>query len=154
MSVWRGIRSDLRAILLTVAGIPDVRWEGKSKIYTAGGAVADIEPAAGVPWIKEKLAKAGAETVTLGAWGQTQEGGIYMLDLYWPANGIMHEGEDLADKIRLAFYHGREVAASGPDQVTGTVTSAEARDMIEGDGWLIFPIRIEFYFRRFTRQAA
>lgn len=152
-SIWRGIRSDLRSTLLAIPGIPDVRWESKGAIYHIDGSPATPEPAAGVPFIRERLSKGGSTTETLGSAGMSQEEGIYMLDLYWPTSGIMHEGEDLADKIRLSFYHGRDVSASG-QAIKGAVRSSNARDMIEGDAWLIFPLRIEFWFRRYTRQAA
>lgn len=141
-SIWRQVRADLRRILLTIPGVPDVQFEGRK-----------FTPAAGVAWLQEAIEKGPSVTHTLGFHGLTEERGIYLLNLNWPANGVMADGEDLADKIRLAFWHGRGLGVTAPDFITGGVLRSEARRTVVTDAWTIFPVRIEFYVRRRTMQG-
>lgn len=146
VSIWRHVRADLRRILLGVPGIPDVAWElAPGKPY---------QPTVGVAYLRERIEKGSSETASLGDRGTTEEQGIYLIDLYWPRALAQVDGEDLADAIRLAFWHGRAVSSAGPDPITGRVTSSVARTAIPSDGWTIFPVRIAFFVRRLTRQGA
>lgn len=140
--IWRGIRGDLRRILLAVPGVPDIAYEGRG--FTS------VE---GVAWLRDRIDKGAAVTATLGTAGMVEERGIYALDLNWPRVGSFAEGEDLADAIRCAFWHGREIASSGGDFIAGRVLSAQVRTPIMFDNWTQFPIRIEFFFRRRTAQG-
>lgn len=142
-SIWRPIRADLRRILLGIPGVPDIALELAPK---------PADRPIGVAYIRERIEKGRSVTATLGTYGTTEERGIYVIDLYWP-DKLTAEGEDLADKIRLAFWHGREIASSGPDPIAGTVLASEARSAIPSAGWVIFPIRVSFYVRRLTAQG-
>lgn len=141
-SIWRPVRAELRRILLSVPGIPDISYEEQG--YT---------PTVGVAWIREAIEKGPSRTASLGSAGLTEEQGIYQLDLYWPKTGVKSEGEDLADKIRLAFWHGRGIASPGADFIRGQVLASSALRTVPGDTWVIFPVRIEFFFRRKTLQG-
>ena len=142
-SVWKPVRADLRRILLTTPGIPDTEWEAKR-----------FRPAPGIAWIREKLNIAGASTDTLGARGQTIERAIYAVDVMWPATGALSDAEDLADAIRQTFWHGRGIGSSGPNPINGSVIASSRQTTVEGDVWTEVPVRIEFFVRRYTRQAA
>jgi len=142
-SIWRPIRADLRRILLSVPGCPAMKWEGKR-----------YNPTAGIPYGREKLSTGTATTETLGSLGHTQENGIYMLDFLWPANGLTSEAEDFADRVRLTFWHGREIASSGADFIRGGVLTSWRMDAVEDDASYQIPVRVEFYIRRRTRQLA
>lgn len=140
--IWRPIRGDLRRILLTVPGVPDVAYEGRQ-----------FTPASNVAWLRERIDKAGARTATLGTQGLIEERGIYALDLNWPRSGSFADGEDVADAIRCAYWPGREIAGTGADFIKGRVLAAQARTAIPFDGWTQFPVRIEFFFRRASAQG-
>lgn len=142
LQVWRPIRAEFRRILLTIAGIPSVHYEMMSFTPTVGDA-----------WLREAIEKGPSVTRTLGLEGMTEERAIYLLDLYWPANGVKADGEDLADKIRLTFWHGRQINGAGPDWIKGRVLTSEVRRVIPGDTWIVFPIRISFFIRRPTAQG-
>lgn len=139
--IWSRVTSDLRRVLLGIPGIPAVKWEGRR-----------FEPTPGIAWIRERLETGNTTTETLGYTGQSQEQAIYRLDLYWPATGSAFEAADMADRIRLTYWHGREVGSSGPDQIRGSVLASSRRSAVESDGWYMIPIRVEFFVRRFTRQ--
>lgn len=141
-SIWRPLRAELRRILLSVSGVPDSAFEEQ-----------EFKPTPGVAWIKERLVKGPSFTSTLGSHGTTEEQGIYELDLQWPVNGVKADGEDLADKIRLAFWHGRGIESAGADPIKGRVTASEARRMVPGEPWVVYPVRVSFFVRRLTRQG-
>lgn len=141
-SVWRPIRGDLRRILLGVTGVPDIQYEARR-----------IAPTTGVAWIGESIEKGNSRPVTLGRSGMVEEQGIYLLDLNWPSSSSFADGEDLADAIRLAFYPGRAIESSGADFIKGGVLASVARRAVPLPDWTIFPVRVEFFFRRATRQG-
>jgi hypothetical protein len=148
ISIWRGVRAELRRILLSISGVPDLAYElGEGVIAGA------YHPTVGIPWIREAIEKGPSVTRTLGSYGMTEEQGILLIDLYWPKTGVKADGEDLADKIRLSFWHGREIGAAGPDFIKGRVISSESRRTVVGDIWVVFPIRITFFIDRMTRQT-
>jgi hypothetical protein len=138
-SIWRPVRADLRRILLSVPGLPDVKWEGKR-----------LKPVDGLPWCSERVEIASATTETLGFVGQVQENAIYQIELFWPANGTVSDCEDLADAIRQAFWHGRAV---GPEGIKGSVLSSYRLRSVEMDQFYQIPVRVEFYIRRLIRQG-
>lgn len=141
--IWTHIRADLRRVLLGIPGIPDVAYELAPVAY---------KPTPGVAYIRERVEKGNSTTATFGTFGETNETGIYHIDLYWP-DKLTADGERLADKIRLAFWHGREIASSGPDKISGGVTATSARSAIPSAGWVIFPVRVAFFVRRKTAQG-
>lgn len=141
-SVWRPVRGDLRRILLGVTGVPDIHYEGRRTV-----------PTTGVAWLGEAIEKGNALPASLGSDGMVEETGIYLLDLNWPSSGSVADGEDLADKIRLAFYPGRGIASSGADYISGRVISSRALRVVPLPDWTVFPVRIEFFFRRAMRQG-
>jgi hypothetical protein len=138
-SIWRPVRADLRRILMSVPGLPDMKWEGKR-----------FKPVDGVPWGAERIEMAGTTTETLGFVGQAQEVAIYQIELYWPANGTVSDADDLADRIRQTFWHGRGI---GPEGIKGSVLSSTRLRSVEMDSYYQIPVRIEFYIRRFLRQG-
>lgn len=148
-SVWRYIRGDLRRILLSISGIPDVRYELAPK---PDPNLPD-QPPAGVAYIRERIEKGPTTPGSAGSLGTVQENGIYHVDLYWPDTLARVDGEDLADKIRLTFWPARELGSSGPDPMHGRVLRSEARQAIPGAGWVVFPVRITFFVRRNTAQG-
>lgn len=139
--VWRFVRADLRRVLLGVPGVPDIAYEARP-----------YSPTSGVAYIREALEKGPAATATLSTFGTVEERGIYQLDLHWPA-ALTADGEDMADAIRLAYWHGRVIASSGPDPIRGQVTRSRALRVVPGLQWTVFPIRVEFFFRRLTAQG-
>lgn len=140
--IWRPIRGDLRRILLSTPGVPDVAWEGQ-----------EFAPTANVAWLRERIDKGGARTATLGVAGMQEERAIYALDLNWSRRASFAEGEDLADAIRCAFRPGREIGSAGADYAKGSVLSSQVRTPIMFDTVTQFPIRVEFFFRRLTAQG-
>jgi hypothetical protein len=140
--IWRPVRGELRRILLTVPGVPDIAYEGR-----------DFTPTSNVAWLRERIDKGAAVTATLGTYGQVEERAIYALDLNWPRVGSFAEGEDIADAIRIAFWPGREITGAGTDYASGGVLASHARTAIVFDGWVQFPVRVEFFFRRKTAQG-
>jgi Bacteriophage related domain of unknown function len=142
-SIWRPVRADLRRILMSVPGLPgDGKWEGKR-----------FKPSDGLPWFTERIEFAGTTTETLGFVGQVQENAIYQIELYWPANGAVSDCDDLADRIRQTFWHGRGIGGSGPAQISGAVLSSTRLRSVEMDQFYQIPVRVEFYVRRFIRQG-
>jgi len=135
--IWRGVRGDLRRILLSVPGVlnDQIAYEGR-----------DFTPVEGVAWIRERIDKGSAVTATLGNAGTQEERGIYSLDLNVPRRSSFAEGEDLADAIRIAFRPGREIW--GGTTAAGRIISASVRTPIMFEAVTQFPIRIEFFFRR------
>ena len=140
--IWRGVRGDLRRILLALPGVPDVAFEGRA-----------FTPTTGVSFISERIEKGGARTVTLGGHGQQEERAIYALDLNIPRVSSFADGEDLADAIRCAFRPGREIASVLSDYAMGRVIASSVRTPIMFADWTQFPIRIEFFIRRATAQG-
>ena len=146
MGILSEIQLDLRRILLTVPGLPAQKvWEGEA-----------YEPAAGVPYVQERLDPVGATTETLGAMtgGQVAERGIYAVDLWRPPSMLGPDGTEslfalrnLADAVRAIFWHGRAV---GPAGTSGWVISADAPSILKSPGWLHAPVRILFTVRRPT----
>jgi len=138
-SIWRPVRADLRRILLSVPGLPDMKWEGKR-----------FKPTEGVAWGSERIEVATATTETLGHVGQVQETGTYQIELFWPANGTISDCEDVADRIRQTFWHGRAI---GPEGIKGGVLSSYRMRSVETDQFYQIPVRVQFYVRRFIRQG-
>lgn len=141
-SIWKPIRNELRRILLSVPGVPDIHYELQN--YT---------PATGVAWIREAIEKGPALPSTIGSYGLTEEQAIYHLDLHWPSNGVKSDGEDLADKIRCTYWAGRSIQSSGDDFIRGRVVASEARRTVVGPTWVVFPVRVTFFVRRKTLQG-
>jgi len=143
MNVWQLVRDDLRRILLSVPSLPDVHFELQPA----------VEPVVGVPYVREKTEQGPAETHTLGRDGLTEERGIYQVDLRWPAKGMSKlDGFALAENIRSAFWHGREIGSAGPGYLKGSVLASTARTPVPSDAWITFPVRIDFYVHRPTRS--
>ena len=132
------MRAELRRCILSVAGIPDMRFEE----------LPPRDPIVGVPFIVDKLEKGEP---SMGATDLVREDGIYHANLWWP-RAQAKDGEDLADKIRLqGFWVGRELIAG---QGSGRVLTNAIRDSFPPrDGWLTFPIRASFFFYRPAMQG-
>lgn len=142
--VWGAVREELRRMVLVVPGVSGYQLEFMVRRL-------DEEPL--VPWLADAIEKGNARTATLGYAGMVEERGIYKLDLHWPTNGLEADGEDLADAIRLAFRHGRGFEAAGPDVIQGWIFASHARGAIPLATKTVFPIRIDFAFRRATTQG-
>lgn len=142
--IWRGVRGDLRRILLGVPGVlhDQIAYEGRP-----------FTPVQDLAYIVERIDKGGARTATLGFAGMQEERGIYALDLNIPRKACFADGEDVADAIRCAFRPGRYIASPGADYAKGSILSSQVRTPIMLDTWTQFPVRIEFFFRRLTAQA-
>lgn len=142
--IWRPVRGELRRILLGVPGVlnDQIAYEGR-----------DFTPTSTLPWIRERIDKGSAETATLGFHGMVEERAIYALDLNYPRANTFADGEDLADAIRCAYWHGRGIVGMGADPAAGNVLACHLRTMIPFDNWCQFPIRVDFFFRRNTRQG-
>ena len=83
-AVWSPMRAELRRCILSVAGIPDMRFEE----------LPPRDPIVGVPFIVDKLEKGEP---SMGATDLVREDGIYHANLWWP-RAQAKDGEDLADK--------------------------------------------------------
>jgi hypothetical protein len=140
--IWRPVRGELRRILLTVSGVPDIAYEGR-----------EFTPVSSVAWAREMIVKGTAATATLGRDGLIEERAIYAIDLNWPRKASFADGEDIADAIRCAFWHGREISGVSDDLLIGAVLSSQLRQAIMFENWTQFSIRVEFYFRRKTSQG-
>lgn len=139
MSIYSGIRSDLRGILQGIAGIPDVAWEGRPYTVTVG-----------TPYIRERLIPVDSEVATLGKDGWTEESFIYLLQIVWPMGGRLSEAEDLADSVRVRFYSG---AGVGTPVMNGRITGAERRAVMVEPDWMHVPVRVYGFVYRETVQV-
>lgn len=137
MKVNSQIRAQLRSILLTVPGLPTQKWQGKT-----------FEPSPLLPYVRERLEPISGETVTLGRTGMTQENMTYVIDVFWPVSGFIHEAEDMADAIRTVFYTGLVIAVPTTDKINGGILRQETRPMIDGATFNQFPVRVSLYIRR------
>lgn len=141
--MWKPVRGDLRRIVLSLSpAVPTIHYEARRFV-----------PTTGIAWVREALEKGNALPATLGSDGMVEERGIYLLDLNWPATASEAEGEDLADRIRLAYYPGRAIESSGTDYIKGCVIQSRALRTAVFTDWTVFPVRIEFFVRRATRQG-
>lgn len=142
--IWRPVRGELRRILLGVSGVPNdrIQYEGR-----------DFTPPSDLVWLKERIDKGSARTVTLGAHGMVEERAIYVIDLNVPRKSSFADGEDLADAIRCAYWHGRGIVGMGTDPAQGNVLAVHLRSAIPFGNLTQFPIRVDFFFRRNTLQG-
>jgi hypothetical protein len=143
-AILSAIRADLRRITLATPGLPPGlmwKWEGRA-----------FAPVVGQPYVRERLMPINADTATLGSAGSQQEDALYYLDVYMPSDLTVTEGTDLADSFRSQFWAGRAIGSAAPTPMWGNVINASQSQMIEGDGWNQYPVRVNFFVRRPTRM--
>lgn len=137
MNVTSVVRSELRRIMLTVAGLPTVQWEGKK-----------FTPAADQPYIRERLDPISTTTESIGNDGSQQQRYTYSLDLFWPLTGFISDAENLVDLIRGTYWVNRGISlVSGTKPICGWIIQPETRPLLEGETFTQFPIRISLFVR-------
>ena len=123
----KALRLALRAILLTVSGLPSARaWEART-----------FEPPnPPAPWLRETLIP-GSERLI--ATNNIMELGIYQLDLYHPETDEGTETvEALADAVKTAFRPTTNISTFG------VVERAERLGGRRDHPWYIIPVRISY----------
>ena len=137
MAVGFPVRADLRATLLTVAGLPAVAWEGRA-----------FEPDPEVPYITERLHYLNDIPTTLGNYGHSQMDIAYMLTVHFPARSAnLSELEALADALIYAYPLGRRV---GSARVHGRVTRSRRGSVMTDAAWRSITVTISCFVHRST----
>ena len=137
MPVGFPVRSDLRAVLLTVPTLPGVAWEGRA-----------FEPDPDQMYITERLIYVNDTPTTLGNYGHSRTEMAYMLTVHAPArSGNLSELEDLADRILYAYPLGRSV---GSPVVHGRVTRTRRGNVLTQAAWRSITVTIACFIHRST----
>ena len=112
------VQAAARTLLLTVAGLPAVAWQGKA-----------YQPVKGKPWISEALVPGPSLPRSLGEGGTISHRIIISLSLHYPPNEGTKALGAMAGALLQKFKPGTFI-----DQ--GVVMQAERRSLISEPDWL------------------
>lgn len=118
------VRAALRAVLLTVSGLPSaIAWENRK-----------FQPPNNAPWVRETYLP-GIEFQSAN--DLVQGDALVQYDVIFPAGSGTETAEALANDIKAAF---KPANAIGPD--IGIVRSERDPGRTEDDIWYVIPVRI------------
>lgn len=139
---YSSVRSALRAIVISIPGVPAIAWE--SRPFT---------PSIGNAYLTERLLPLGTPVATLGTSGWVREEFIYKLTLYSPFNESgLFEHENLVGQIQQSFFPGLAIGG-GIDVFTGMVEESRRGPVHTEPDWRVTTVDVEAYFHRSARVA-
>lgn len=131
MSVFIDLSAALDGRLNSMASLPPVAWENKK-----------YDPVKGTLYLRPTLLPGDTVGGTLSATGSDENVGVYIVDVFSPADGGKNEAVTMADNIADQFKPVTELTYNGRLVRCISVSRGSA---IVGDGWYNIPVRVRYH---------
>ena len=119
------------ATIPTKSGVKQIAWPN-----------VDYKPEIGQPWVRVTFRPFENEAAALGPDAQSRMDGLYLVDLFYPANTGPQAADTMAKEIIAAFKHGT-ILTEGGFKVHILRSKSEAN--VSEPQWFQIPVTIQWY---------